>query len=480
MKVTTFFSLLWLFYLPIATGRELHEKAPFLPNDKIDVLRYEIDLTFPALAESDLPAHVAITFRAFSKLDTLELHASKAHEAINRVEREGTAQSFKFIVGQDGGDILAVNFAHPVASGETVRVILDYTLKYQGAGESFRLTDYLQTKIWNLTNWPTNARNWLPSNDSPADPATFQFTLHVPAGMIAAANGNLTRGTIETGSGTDAQGRRVYVWEQAVPIPTYDINVVVGDFKVHEAPVCYDDSYVGDKWEPCDHAERKSIFLYLDPAHGDFPTALLDRARAAIYFSSVLGSYPYAKLGWVDAPQQYIMESASLITGVEATAHELAHQWWGNSVGIKSWGDIWISEGFATYFSDLYAEYRDGTAPSYSAKPDDCPLNLAEDTGPRLTCVYAKGAAALHDLRRQIGRLTGSDQSARQIFLTLFHKVHDKFLLKRLGTAELVDYLAAHLGEACRENGVSVNDSTGQRLIGQWEKKWTVHYSIQP
>jgi len=148
------------------------------------------------------------------------------------------------------------------------------------------------------------------------------------------------------------------------------------------------------------------------------------------FYSDLLGPYPYSKLAQVQATIRYAgMENASAIFYAETelqgpnvdefpVAHEIAHQWWGNSVTPADWDDLWISEGFATYFDALFYEHVEGTealrqrmskgaerlVALQATKPGAIVDPDVTDPREKLTpLVYQKGAWVLHMLRRRLG-----------------------------------------------------------------------------
>jgi aminopeptidase N len=175
----------------------------------------------------------------------------------------------------------------------------------------------------------------------------------------------------------------------------------------------------------------------------DVDNGFLVGRRAIDFFGDVVGPYPYEKLAQVVAPLAYwSMENASVVfygdagtrngqepmtrrpmpdvamTSAPLMVHEIAHQWFGDSVTEKRWGDVWLSESFATYFADLYTEHYDGRdaftaslrkerekALAAEQTEKDPVISSADDSaGPDLSHIqYVKGGWILHMLREEIG-----------------------------------------------------------------------------
>lgn len=271
-------------------------------------------------------------------------------------------------------------------------------------------------------NWPNRAHYWLPTVDHPADKAFCEFIVKAPNEFQVVANGEL----IEE---TDLNpGQRLTHWRSTVPLPTKVMVMGAARFAVQ---------YVGDV-----NGTPVSSWVYpQDRMKGFFDYALAMQVVAMM--EDYIGEYPYAKLANVQSKTRYggmenasnIFYSESSVTGDRRSetliAHEIAHQWFGNSASEASWYHIWLSEGFATYFTSLYMEATYGREPlltlmqanrsqvlasSASRKPVVDPT--VKDLNALLsTNAYQKGAWILHMLRRQIG-----DKAFQQAVRTYYEK----------------------------------------------------------
>ena len=149
--------------------------------------------------------------------------------------------------------------------------------------------------------------------------------------------------------------------------------------------------------------------------------------RVLRVFTDRIGPYPYEKLANIQAPMEFggveyasaIFEQKGVSTGRAPVAHEIAHQWWGDSVTERDWDDVWLSEGFATYFAPLFAEHDQGrdafvdglkrsrsTILQAQQKLPDTPVihrNLSDMSKVLNSLVYQKGGWFLHMLRREVG-----------------------------------------------------------------------------
>ena len=258
-------------------------------------------------------------------------------------------------------------------------------------------------------NWPDLARQWLPTIDHPYDKATSEFVITAPAKYQVVANGLLME-EISPGD-----GRRITHWKQSVPIATWLNNIGVAQFS--ERNFAIDAGVPLQDW--VFHQDREA----------GIQTFEAPMRQAIEFYSDHVGPYPYEKLAAVQngAANGGGMEHASAIfygqnsvTGKPAfglVAHETAHQWFGDSVTEKDWDDVWLSEGFATYFALLTTEYYEGPdAFAAGLKRSRATIFTTEKRMPGVAVVqdkpwkgipngivYQKGAWTLHMLRGRIG-----------------------------------------------------------------------------
>ncbi len=261
-------------------------------------------------------------------------------------------------------------------------------------------------------NWPNNARHWLPVIDHPSDKATCEFVVTAPAQYRVIANGQLVA---ETPLGN---GLTQTHWREQAPIPTKVMVFGAAQFAVEQVGLV--NSIPVQSWlYPKDSTKG---FVDYRPAK-----AILQ------FFSDRIGPYSYEKLANVESTTTFGgMENASCIFYTERAiighrdtneesllAHEIAHQWFGNSASELDWSHIWLSEGFATYFSALYLEHRYGRDTlnkvlnankaqvlSYETlRPD---ATIVDSTTRNLMGLlnpnsYQKGGWVLHMLRYELG-----------------------------------------------------------------------------
>ncbi len=280
-------------------------------------------------------------------------------------------------------------------------------------------------------NWPNRARFWFPSVDHPSDKATASFTVHAPDSWQVVANGVLAEGPSPASSGTlgGSADRRTWRWETNVPHPTYTLVVGAAEFVVETLGRAACDTGQAPASREPDGCVDVSFWVY--PEDAEFAREVFARAPAMVdFFVATVGPYPFEKLANVQSATRFGgMENSSAIFYSEAAiaggrlsegtvSHEIAHQWFGDSATESTWADLWLSEGFATYFGALFFESADGTAEFRQRMESSRQGYLRSDAvdqpivGPeppaslfRLLNAnnYAKGGWALHMLRGLLG-----------------------------------------------------------------------------
>jgi aminopeptidase N len=257
-------------------------------------------------------------------------------------------------------------------------------------------------------NEPESAWWWFPSNDHPLDKATYDVRVQVPDGDQGISNGLLV-------SRRTANGWTTYHWHESEPEATYLATLAVGHFDITRS-------------------RTKAGIPVVNAYAPALPPATAANARAAVertaeivdFLSSWFGPYPFESAGGYvpDVTTKIAQESQTRAfygsayftddadTGV--VAHELAHQWYGDSVSLARWADIWLNEGFATYGSWLWEAHEHVATMQqiaqyiYDLHPADDPFWTVEpgNPGPQHLfdrAVDDRGALTLQALRNTIG-----------------------------------------------------------------------------
>lgn len=259
-------------------------------------------------------------------------------------------------------------------------------------------------------NWPNRARHWLPGVDHPSDKATVEFIVEAGGQYQVVATGRKLKETLLP------NGRRRTHWGTQVPISTKVMVIGVAEFAIAQAG----------------EVEDIPVSSWVFPQNRE--AGFADYAEAVdilAWFQEMVAPYPFEKLANVQSRTRYGgMENASNIFYYENSvsgkkvqtsliAHEIAHQWFGNSASEADWHHIWLSEGFATYFTHLYYEHlynRDyleirlqldrAAIIRFAQKNPDQPI-----VDPRITDYmqllsvnnYEKAGWVLHMLREKLG-----------------------------------------------------------------------------
>jgi aminopeptidase N len=260
-------------------------------------------------------------------------------------------------------------------------------------------------------NWPDNARQWLPMIDHPYDKATGEFIVTAPSHYQVVANGVL----VEEADLADDM-RRTH-WKQSVPISSWLYAMGMARFTARH--------YATSKGIP------QQTWVFPQDADTGQRIFELTGRRAFDFFSEQIGPYSYEKLAHVQAAglgggtehaTVIFYGEKGVASGNAPVVHEVAHQWWGNAVTERDWDDVWLSEGFATYFTLLYREQFEGRDAfvgglkssrnrvlDLEKKSPDTPIihrNVSDMRRVLNQFVYQKGGWTLHMLRYVVGTET--------------------------------------------------------------------------
>lgn len=271
-------------------------------------------------------------------------------------------------------------------------------------------TNKFSERTFFADNWPDRARHWLPCVDDPADKASVEFIVTAPLHYQVVSNGVQLEETILS----DTQ--KLTHWKETTALPTKIMVIGVAKFAVQ---------YVGDTL-------GVPVYSWVYPQEKD--KAFYDYAQAKDilpFFINNVGPYPYCKLANVQSKTIFGgMENAGCIFYAESAisgerqaedllTHEIAHQWFGDMATEKSFAHLWLSEGFATYMTDLYfgSKYgidsmnfrlkkERGDVIKFGNKAKDKPVvdSTTKDYMQLLNAnSYQKGAWSLHMLRNLLG-----------------------------------------------------------------------------
>lgn len=396
-----FYRAIFLFLLSVAFTFPQSE----LEKD-FDILKYNLELDLfnnykqPYLHSFD--GKLEIEFKALDEITQLKLNASSFSMMIDSVS--GDDVSF-----QHKSDTLYVQFNKPIKKNSIRRITIKYHHNDMVDGAFFVKDGMLFTN-----NAPQGARKWFPCYDHPSDKALFELKAKTPADVLLGSNGFLV-------DSTKIADTIFYNWKTVYPLSTY--LVVISSKKNYHLDEIEWKNLSGKKipvrfyWNEGENQSALNLIKSITPQMMD-------------YFSELLCDYPFEKNGYATLNKLFIfggMENQTLISlcmdcwNEELVAHEFSHQWFGNLITLKTWSDVWLNEGFATFAEGLWIEHRFGQdaykqymavqAERFFQTEDKFPIfnsdwrNKIPDinklyNGP---IIYAKASAVLHMLRFVLG-----------------------------------------------------------------------------
>jgi len=370
---------------------------PLAGNGGYDVGHYHLEIRYGP-ATDELVGRTTITATATQDLSRFNLDLIGLR--ITSITVDGAPATWS-----RQGQELSVRPASPIADGAGFEVVVRYRgiprspLSYGARAGAIPTDDGVL-----IYGEPDVAAYWYPSNDHPRDKATFEIDLTVPRGLKAVSNGRLT-GREPTGN-----GRVTWSWHENDLMATYLAMAVIGRFQL-ERSVTSDGIRVLDAFDPrVGRNARRSI------GKGE---------RVLRFLEGRFGPYPFDDLGGVvdiwsggfalENQTRPIYPPGAFRRGqnVPLVVHELAHQWFGNSVSLDDWSHIWLNEGFATYAEWLWSgktghRTPQGLLSAWCEIPADRPFWTVTPDDPGVgrlfaTPVYVRSAMTLQALRTTVG-----------------------------------------------------------------------------
>jgi aminopeptidase N len=393
----------------VSTGADTYLRQP-----GIDVAHYVFRLTLSDetdAIEGEATVDIRVLEDGVSAL-TLDLaqpspeHPGRGMTVVG-VSEEGVAREF-----EHGGDRLRIVLDPPGRKGDRRRLVI----RYGGVPASGLVIGPNKhgDRTFFSDNWPNKARQWLPTVDHPYDKTTCEFVVTAPAHYQVVSNGLMVEET-----DLDDGLRRTH-WRQSVPISPWLYVLGVARFAVDHRP----------PWRGI------PIETWVYPQDRDTGFEVFAEPTVAVldFLADRVGPYPYERLAHIQANSvKGGMEAATSIfygdesaTGEGRTRwrnviiHEIAHQWFGNAVTEGDWDDVWLSEGFATYFTRLFVEHAYGRDELLAwLRVDRDEIRAFDDENPDYRIVhenlsdmrkvatspgtYKKGSWTLHMLRGVVG-----------------------------------------------------------------------------
>ena len=388
---------------------------PALGNGGYDVQHYDLTLGYDPAANA-MVASADITQRATQDLSEFTLDFRGM--TVTGVTIDGAAATFT-----READKLVIRPAAGIDANRVFRTVVAYhgvPVEIQDPDES--LEGWLRTSDGAfVVNEPMGAMSWFPNNDHPLDKATFDFHITVPSTHTALGNGELVGPFPPVPNG---DGTTTWNWHDGYPTATYLTTATIGVFDLTRATSATATGASGaalqlyNAWDSAFSPDEKTG---LDEAAAD--------ADAIVsYLADSIGvAYPFESIGAVadrlPTALGYVLEVQTKIhfpgapISLTTLAHETAHEWFGNSVSLEQWGDIWLNEGWATWWEwNWSSRFNDGAtpaalftsnynSPSNPSRWDIPTANLPDAShlfNPAFP-VYTRGAMALEGLRQIIG-----------------------------------------------------------------------------
>lgn len=372
-------------------------RDPYFPktgNGGYDVTHYDLDLAYTPDGNR-LSGTATLTARASQDLSAFDLDLDGLD--VQKVTVDGDTARWN-----RAGQELTVRPHDDLHEGRTFEV----TVRYSGIPRTITDPDgseegWLETDDGSVAlGEPTGSMTWFPGNHHPSDKASYDLTISVPEGFQAVSNGELTA------SGTSG-GRTTSHWHTAEPMASYVATLAIGTYDVRRSTL----------------PGGLPVYTAVDPAEAAASRKVLARLPDIMKWSEdTFGPYPFSSTGVIvdregDAGYALETQNRPFFPGAPDTAtlvHELAHQWYGDSVTPRTWQDMWLNEGFATYgewlweeehggnsaqktFDEVYARGADDDVWSFPPAEPSSAAHISDSP------VYVRGAMVLHRIRQTVG-----------------------------------------------------------------------------
>jgi aminopeptidase N len=396
---------------------------PYAGNGGYDVQHYTLDIEVTSVEDGDIQATTTIELLATADMATFHLDFTRLD--INSIEVDGDEAAFDY----DDGELM-ITPDEPLEAGEEYTVAIEYEGNPERAPNpaiGFGGWTTYRDGIY-VAGQPFSATTFIPVNDHPRDKATYTIRVTVAEPYLAISNG-LLMDEIDNGD------TRTFVWEMNDPMASYLITIAIGEFEVEKQ--------VGVDGLPITN------YYPLD-APDYYYEAFARQPQIIDYLSELFGPYPFDSAGGIviDNPRMgFALETQSIpiygsimmeFGGEQVVVHELAHQWFGDSLSLYQWRDIWLNEGFASYAEALWVEHVASerqfrrylrafydTARRSQVLPGNPMINQIFDGA-----IYHRGALTLHALRVTVGD---------EVFFEILRTYTERF---RYGNVTTRDFIA--------------------------------------
>lgn len=398
-------------------------------NSNIDVIHYRFDLTISDNSDT-LYGTAAISFISLKNSSSVKFDLGAVDSTGKGMQVTAVTEAGRKLPFHHHNNKLLIQLPWALKTADSMKL----QVRYKGIPADGLIIgqNSFNKRTFFGDNWPNRAHYWLPCNDIPADKASLEFVITAPAHYGVVGNG------IKVDEHLINDSTRLTHWKEDVPLPTKVMVFGAADFAVSNA------AYAGNipvtSWV---FAQEKTFHDY-------------ELARDILqFYINYIGPYGYKKLANVQSKTRFGgMENAGAIFYFEQSvsakdqledlmAHEIAHQWFGDMVTETDFKHLWLSEGFATYMTNLYTESRYGrdsmnqklieqrnNVIAFAAEYQAPVIDTTSDYMKLLNAnSYQKGGWVLHMLRG----LTGDE-----VFKNIIREQYQKFAGKNYSSEDFI------------------------------------------
>ena len=336
--------LVFLLFIPImGIAQDAYERQP-----GIDILSYDVQIELND-SNDRITAKSEIEFALNNDVEKLFLDLTNEQEGKGMLV-QGVFFMEEALSFTHENDRLTIELNQQARKDRSVRL----TILYEGEPSDGLIIS--KNKHGDRTffgdNWPNRAHNWFPCIDHPSDKAAIKFDVLAPSHYQVISNGEKRISEKLNGGFT----RTIY--STPLILPTKVMVIGVAKFSITQC-------------ESSDKETQSSAYVYPQEEEDGF-SDYCSATEILAWFENKIAPYPYEKLAHVQSKTRYGgMENAGCIFYHENSidgkqgskylfAHEIAHQWFGNSASEKDWHHVWLSEGFATYLTEVYKQETAG------------------------------------------------------------------------------------------------------------------------
>jgi aminopeptidase N len=375
-----------------------------IPAPAFDVQHYRFAIQLNDVNDT-IKGQAKVRIRFLKEVSSFQLDLAKPNEKGKGMLVSAVTEEDKNVLFTQEGETVTINAAVKANS------VHSYTIVYQGIPSDGLIisTNKFGHRTFFGDNWPNRAHNWLPCADYPGDKAQVDFVVTAPNHYNVVSNGLKVEETVLPNH------LKLTHWKETAQLPTKVMVIGVADFAIN---------HPGD-------AAGIPVYTYVFPENKESGFKSYAVATEILpYYIKNVGAFAYKKLanvqsktifgGMENAGAIFYFEDSPTTPGIEELmAHEIAHQWFGDAASEKNFGHVWLSEGFATYMTNLYLEHKYGADTLKKREIEDrktifsfekrrhTPVvdTLVKDNYMQLLNAnsYQKGGWVLHMLRRKLG-----------------------------------------------------------------------------